>query len=227
VVYRYTLQAVHQFFEMGAHLVVLACNTASAKALRSIQQRDLPHLDPDRRVLGVVRPSVEEIGHVSRNGHVGVLGTNGTVLSLSYPLEIKKLFPEVLVTQQACPMWVPLVENGELNSPGAAFFVEKDLAQLFHNDPQIDTLILGCTHYPLLLPLIQSFVPKEVTILSQGDVVASSLRNYLDRHPGMDQKCSKGGRCQFFTTEDPERFDQAAQLFLQQEVKSMHLEVEK
>ncbi len=227
VVYRYTLQAVHHLFEMGAHLVILACNTASAKALRTIQQQDLRFLDPSRRVLGVVRPSVEAIGHVSRNGHVGVLGTTGTVLSLSYPLEIEKLFPEVSVTQQACPMWVPLVENGELDSSGAAYFVEKDLTQLFRNDPNIDTLILGCTHYPLLLPLIQSFVPAGVTILSQGELVASSLRSYLDRHPEMDHKCSKNGQSQFLTTEDPEKFDRSARFFLRQEVKSIHIEIER
>lgn len=226
VVYRYTLQAVQHLFAMGVHLVILACNTASAKALRTIQQHDLPGMDASRRVLGVVRPSAEEIGKLTNNGHVGVLGTTGTVLSRSYPLEIKKLYPGLLVTQQACPMWVPLVENGEFDSPGAAYFVKRDLDQLFNKDPQIDALILGCTHYPLLLPLIKELVPKGVSIMSQGEVVAASLTDYLKRHPHMDQKCSKGGSCIFYTTEDPEKFDKTTQIFLNREVNARHLEID-
>ncbi len=226
VVYRYTLQAVQHLFAMGVHLVILACNTASAKALRTIQQHDLPGMDPSRRVLGVVRPSAEEIGKLTASGHVGVLGTNGTVLSLSYPLEIKKLYPHLLVTQQACPLWVPLVENGEFDSPGAAFFVKRDLDQLFKEDPQIDALILGCTHYPLLLPLIKEFVPAGVAIMSQGEVVAASLKDYLKRHPQMEQKCSRGASCRFYTTEDTAKFDKTTQLFMKREVNARHLEID-
>jgi glutamate racemase len=224
-VYQYTRQSVMRLFDMGCQLVILACNTASAKALRTIQQNDLPAFDSSRRVLGVVRPSVEKIGEVSRNGHVGVVGTSGTVQSMSYPLEIQKLFPGTIVSQQACPMWVPLVENDERKTPGAEFFIKRDLERLFEQDSLIDTLILGCTHYPLLLPVIERFLPEGVRIMSQGNIVASSLRDYLKRHPEMDQRCTRNATCQFFTTEDPEKFDEASAVFLNQPVVSRRIEL--
>lgn len=227
VVYRYTLEAVEKLFELGAHLVILACNTASAKALRSIQQKNLPLVDPNRRVLGVIRPSVEVTGQYTKTRHVGIVGTVGTVLSNSYPLELQKLFPDIQVEQEACPMWVPLVENEEHQSEGAVYFVRKNLDNLFLRQPMIDTLILGCTHYPLLLPLIQKFVPAGVTILSQGAIVAASLRDYLFRHPSMDQKCSKNGTHTYFTTESPEKFSNAASLFLNRNVTAQAIKLGK
>ncbi|WP_291855658.1 glutamate racemase [Marinilabilia sp.] len=225
MVYQYTRQSVMRLFEMGCQLVILACNTASAKALRTIQQNDLVGFDSTRRVLGVVRPSVEKIGEVSRNGHVGVVGTTGTVQSLSYPLEIQKLFPGTVVAQQACPMWVPLVENDERNTPGAEYFVKRDLTRLFEQDNQIDTLILGCTHYPLLLPVIERFIPAGVRVMSQGTIVAQSLREYLIRHPEMDARCTKNGTCRFFTTENPAKFNEASAVFLEQPVDSSRIEL--
>lgn len=220
VVYKYTLQSVLKLFEMGSHLVILACNTASAKALRTIQQCDLPKYDPTRRVLGVVRPSAEKIMEYTQNKHIGVVGTTGTVQSLSYVMEIKKFIPDAIVTQQACPMWVPLVENNEIDTEGAAFFVKRDLGLLFSKDKDIDALILGCTHYPLLLPLIKKNVPAHVRILSQGSVVAKSLKDYLYRHPEINRRCTKNGTCRFFTTESPEKFDEASSIFLDFPVKS-------
>ena len=201
VVYDFTLQAVRNLFGMGCHLVILACNTASAKALRSIQMNDLPSWDAGRRVLGVIRPTVECIGSMTQSRHVGVLATTGTVLSDSYPLEIHKLFPDIVVTEQACPMWVPLVENGEAKSSGADYFVEKYVSALLAKDATIDTIILGCTHYPLLLPKIRQYVPENIQIVAQGEYVAHSLKDYLHRHPEMDARCTKGGTCRFFTTE--------------------------
>ncbi|MFW5754262.1 MAG: glutamate racemase [Marinilabiliaceae bacterium] len=223
VVYHYTLESVHKLFEMGVHLVILACNTASAKALRSIQEIDLPRYGPDRRVLGVVRPSAEEVGKMTKNRHIGIVGTTGTVQSFSYPMEIEKLHPDTLVTQQACPMWVPLVENGEIHTEGAAFFVKRDLEKLFEKDPHIDTLVLGCTHYPLLLEQINNFIPRGVEVMSQGPVVAASLRDYLRRHPEMDARCSKEGECRFYTTEHPHTFNEASALFLKRRVESVRL----
>lgn len=223
MVYQYTRQSVMHLFEMGCQLVILACNTASAKALRTIQQNDLPGFDSSRRVLGVVRPSVEKIGAVSRNGHVGVLGTTGTVQSMSYPLEIQKLFPGTVVSQQACPMWVPLVENDERNTPGADYFVKRDLTRLFEQDNQIDTLILGCTHYPLLLPVIERFLPPGVSVMPQGQIVAQSLKDYLSHHPQMDSKCTKNGTCRFYTTEDPAKFNEASAVFLEKLIDSKRI----
>jgi glutamate racemase len=215
VVYEYTRQAVMKLFSMGCQLVILACNTASAKALRTIQQHDLPGFDPSRRVLGVIRPSVEKIPRLTGTGHIGVLGTTGTVLSQSYPLEMAKISGDrLIVTQQACPMWVPLVENDETNNPAADYFVQKNIGQLFRQDPEIDTLILGCTHYPLLLPSIRKFLPENVILVEQGPIVAESLTDYLIRHPEMDRKCSKGGSRQFLTTESAENFEPRASLFL-------------
>ena len=223
MVYRYTLQSVLKLFDMGVHLVILACNTASAKALRTIQQRDLPRYDAARRVLGVVRPSAEQTVNFTQNRHIGVLGTTGTVQSMSYILEIRKFLPDAVVTQQACPMWVPLVENNETDSEGADFFVRRDLNLLFSRDAEIDTLILGCTHYPLLMPLIQKYTPAHVKVLPQGEIVSASLKDYLLRHPEMDKKCTKNGTCRFFTTESPEKFDEASSVFLDFPVKSERL----
>ncbi|WP_430810685.1 MULTISPECIES: glutamate racemase [unclassified Carboxylicivirga] len=223
VVYEYTLQAVQKLFSMGAHLVILACNTASAKALRNIQQKDLPGMDPQRRVLGVIRPSVEAIAGYSRSKHVGVLGTVGTVQSESYPIEIKKIFPEVQVTQEACPMWVPLVENNEFDKAGADYFVEQHVRQLMAHDPQIDAIILGCTHYPLLSRKIKGFLPENVRLIEQGDIVGHSLKDYLKRHPEMESKCSKGGRVQFYTTEQVAKFKQTAGLFFDGMLNVEHL----
>ena len=218
VVYQFTLQAVRKLFELGCPLVVLACNTASAKALRSIQQNDLPHLAPDRRVLGVIRPTVECIGSLTRTRHVGLLATTGTVRSESYPLEIHKLYPDIEVSSHACPMWVPLVENNEFCSPGADYFVEKYINELLGRDADIDTIILGCTHYPLLVEKIRKFVPEHVTLVEQGEYVASSLDDYLVRHPEMRVRLRQGGRCDFLTTESVEKFEESASVFLHQQV---------
>lgn len=218
VVYRFTLQAVKELFRRGCNLVILACNTASAKALRSIQQNDLPSIDPDRRVLGVIRPTAEVLGGMTHTRHVGVLATQGTVDSRSYGLEMAKLAPDVKVSEHACPMWVHLVENGEAENPGADYFVEKDLGILLGNDKEIDTVVLGCTHYPLLLPKIRKYVPENVKILPQGEIVADSLQDYLFRHPEMEKECSKDGKVEFLTTENPEVFDERASMFLKQPV---------
>lgn len=215
VVYEYTQQAVMKLFSMGCQLVILACNTASAKALRTIQQNDLPLFDPKRRVLGVIRPSVEKIPLYTKTGHVGVLGTTGTVLSNSYPLEIFKISDDrIIVTQEACPMWVPLVENDETNNTAADYFVQKNIIQLFKKDPDIDTVILGCTHYPLLMPTIKKFLPDNVMLLEQGPILAESLADYLVRHPEMDKNCSKEGTRRFLTTESVENFEPRASQFL-------------
>ncbi len=215
VVYEYTLQAVRKLFEQGCHLIILACNTASAKALRTIQQNDLPLIGPDRRVLGVIRPSVEKIPQITRTGHVGILGTVGTVISESYPLELEKIAGDsITVTQEACPMWVPLVENNEINNLGTEYFVEKNVTNLFRKDGQIDTVILGCTHYPLLSNVITKFLPDHIVLLDQGPVVAESLADYLFRHPEMEKKCSKGGTVRYFTTESVENFESRAGIFI-------------
>ncbi len=223
IVYEYTLQAVKKLFSMGAHLVILACNTASAKALRTIQQNDLPNLDPTKRVLGVIRPSVEVVGDYTKSGHIGILGTMGTVQSLSYPLEIRKQSEDLKVYQEACPMWVPLVENGEAESDGADYFVKKHLEALLLQESKMDTIILGCTHYPLLLNKIKQFLPTGVQVLSQGDIVAKSLVEYLHRHPEMEVKCSKEGTINYFTTENIEKFSQTAAYFIGKEVKAEHI----
>ena len=215
VVYDYTLQAVMKLFSMGCPLVILACNTASAKALRTIQQHDLPLFDPSRRVLGVIRPSVEQIPYLTKTGHIGVLGTAGTVLSESYPLEIAKITGDhLVVTQEACPMWVPLVENDEIDNPAADYFVKKNITDLLTRDLEIDTVILGCTHYPLLRKTIDKFLPPHITVLEQGPIVAHSLSEYLVRHPEMDQKCSKEGSVRFLTTESTDNFEPRASLFM-------------
>jgi glutamate racemase len=222
-VYEYTLECVQQLFNMGCELVVLACNTASAKALRTIQQKDLPRIAPDKRVLGVIRPTTEIVGKYSKTGHVGILGTNGTITSNSYPLEIEKFYPQLIVHQEACPMWVPLVENNEFESEGADFFIRKNLDSLLKKDNEIDTIILGCTHYPLLIDKIKKLLPKDITILSQGEIVGKSLVDYLHRHAEIEQKCSKGGKIEFYTTDSPENFDQAASIFFGKQLQSKHL----
>lgn len=221
IVYEFTRQAVRYLFEQGCQLVILACNTASAKALRTIQQLDIPQLDPNRRVLGIIRPTVESIGAVTKSRHVGVLATEGTIKSLSYPLEIRKLFPDIEVTGEACPIWVPLVEMNEFASNGADFFVKRHIDNLLARDSRIDTIILGCTHYPILLDKIRKYVPQEITVLTQGSAVASSLKEYLNRHPEMDSLCTKGGTSKFFTTESDGKFGNQASLFL-----NRHIEVE-
>ena len=227
VVFEYTWQAVQQLFGMGCRLVILACNTASAKALRNIQQNELPRTFPDRRVLGVIRPSVEMIPELTKSGHVGVLGTTGTVISESYPLEIAKISPDspITVVQEACPMWVPIVENNLIESPGAAYFVQANLESLFARDPEIDTIILGCTHYPLLADVIRRYLPPGVQLLFQGPVVAEKLEDYLQRHPEIERECSKSGRRDYFTTESPQNFDQLAKIFLGKEVQSQHIKL--
>ena len=224
-VYELTLECVKQLFDKGCHLVILACNTASAKALRNIQQKDLPIIAPDRRVLGVIRPTTELIGHYSKTKHIGVLGTKGTVLSQSYPIEIGKFFPEVKVYQEACPLWVPMVENNEYNTPESDKIIKQHLDNLMGRSPKIDTIILGRTHYPLLTNQIKKFLPKEITLLSQGEIVAKGLKDYLNRHPEMDAKCSKGGSLKFFTTEMPHNFDEQASRFFGKEIKSEHLQL--
>ena len=219
VVYEFTRQAVVKLFEMGCHLVILGCNTASAKALRSIQQNDLPKLDPNRRVLGVIRPTAEVIGSLTHNRHVGIFATEGTIKSESYNLEIHKLYPDIQVSGVACPFWVPLVEYNEADSPGADYFVKKRIDQLLRLDPQIDTVILGCTHYPLLLPKIHKYMPRAIRIIAQGEYVASSLQSYFQRHPDMEQRCTKNGQTRYLTTENPERFKEQAQIFLHEDIE--------
>lgn len=225
IVYEFTLQAVTRLFELGCHLVILACNTASAKALRSIQINNLPQIDPDRRVLGVIRPTVECIDSITQSKHVGILATSGTIKSESYIMEVHKLFPEIKVTGQACPMWVPLVEYNEAQAPGAGYFVKKYIDELLAKDNQIDTIILGCTHYPLLLPKIKQYVPKGIHIVSQGELVANSLQNYLKRHPEMDARCTRGGTCTYFTTEAEEKFADSASTFLNESIQVSHLDL--
>ena len=226
VVYEFTRQAVNKLFDMGCHLVTLACNTASAKALRSIQMNDLPQIDPARRVLGVIRPTVECVGEISKNQHIGVLATAGTIKSESYPLEIHKLFPEIQVSGTACPMWVSLVENNESQDEGADYFIRKYIDQLLSKDPQIDTVILGCTHFPILLPKIRQYIPDHISVIAQGEYVAESLKDYLKRHPEMDAKCTKNGNCQFYTTEAEEKFSESASTFLKQQISVKHITLE-
>ena len=220
VIYRYTLEAVRELFARGCPLVILACNTASAKALRSIQQNDLPCIDPTRRVLGVIRPTVEILDRVTVSGHVGVLGTPGTVASESYVMETEKLFPDMKVAQQSCPLWVPIVENSEADGDGADYFVKKYIEELMARDPEIDTFVLACTHYPLLIDKIRRYAPAGVRILEQGHLVADSLKDYLRRHPEMERRLGKSGTVEFLTSENPDKFDSLASVFTHQKVKS-------
>lgn len=218
VVYEFTRQAVLKLFEQGCHLVILGCNTASAKALRSIQQLVLPELCPDRRVLGIIRPTAEVISDITKTRHIGVLATEGTIRSNSYSLEIGKLFPDIKVSGQACPLWAAIVEANEADSAGADYFVKKRIDQLMAKDSEIDTIVLGCTHYPLLMNSIQRNSPADVRIVPQGQYVARSLEEYLHRHPEIDDKCLKNGECHYLTTESEERFKECAQIFLHEEV---------
>jgi glutamate racemase len=222
-IYEYTLECVKHLFGMGCRLVVLACNTASAKALRTIQQKDLPGIDPARRVLGVIRPTTEMTGAFTKTRHVGVLATAGTVNSRSYVIEIASLFPDIKVFQQACPMWVPLVENNEHESPGADYFVKKYLDALMAQSGNIDTILLGCTHYPLLIDKIRQYLPAGVEVISQGEIVAEKLEDYLVRHPRMENMCSRGGRVEYLTTESAAGFDAMAAVFMGEQVHSRHV----
>ncbi len=226
-IYQYTLECVKYLFGQGCHLVVLACNTASAKALRNIQQLDLPKIAPEKRVLGVIRPTTEIIGQHTKSGHIGILGTKGTVKSESYLMEINKFFPDIKVFQQACPMWVPLVENGECGGAGAEYFIKRDLEELLAKSPSIDAILLACTHYPLLLPLIRSFLPKNMNVISQGKIVARSLKHYLERHPEIDVACSQEGKLDFQTTGSAADFDQHGSVFFGRSLHSDHVEIKK
>ncbi len=224
-VYTYTRECVKWMMDNGCPLIILACNTASAKALRTIQQRDLLQWDPARRVLGVIRPTAEVIGDYSKSKKIGILATRGTVQSESYLLEINKYFPEVQVFQQACPLWVPVIENNEINSEGASYFIRKDVDALLAKDKEIDTLLLGCTHYPLVKEIIEKHISPEIRIVSQGEITAVSLKEYLRRHPEIESKCSKNGNIQFFTTDDPADFDQHSLLFFGEAVHSTHISI--
>lgn len=224
-VYHYTLQCVEWLMERGCPLIILACNTASAKALRTIQQNDLPKYNDHRRVLGVIRPTAEIAGDHTRTNQIGILGTNGTVESRSYPLEIGKFFPDVNVFQQACPIWVPLVENYEYESPGADYFIKKDIDALLSKAPELDTVLLACTHYPLLEEKIKKYLPKNVELISQGKIVAASLESYLSRHPEVEEKCSKNGEIQFYTTDSEKDFDKHSAIFFGKPVVSKHIDL--
>ena len=221
-VYHYTLECVQWFFNQGCHLVILACNTASAKALRTIQQKDLPALAPSKRVLGVIRPTSEIIGNYTQTNEVGILATHGTVQSQSYVIEIEKQFPGIAVYQEACPMWVPLIENNEHLGPGADFFIQKNVESLMNQSPKIDTVLLACIHYPLLMTSIRKYLPSHIQVLSQGEIVAESLAEYLRRHPEIESKCSKHGKYIFYTTDSTEDFDRHASIFFGEEVNSRH-----
>lgn len=226
VVYDFTRQAIKKLFDMGCQLVIIGCNTASAKALRSIQQNDLPKWDPDRRVLGIIRPTAEIIGKLTRNNHVGLLATEGTVKSQSYNMEIAKLWPHIQVTGQACPFWVLLVEYNEADSPGADYFVKKRIDQLMQQDPDIDTIILGCTHFPLLMPKIRKYVGSGIRIVPQGEYVAESLKTYLEHHQDLEKRLTRHGTVKYFTTESPEKFQESATIFLREKVEVAHINLE-
>lgn len=225
VVYQFTRQAVLKLFSMGCQLVILGCNTASAKALRSIQQRDLPQWDENRRVLGIIRPTAEVIGQLTTSRHVGLLATPGTILSGSYEMEIAKLFPDIKLSGIGCPLWASIVEANEADSPGADYFVKKRIDMLMRKDPEIDAVILGCTHYPLLMSSIVKHVPTGVRIIPQGEYVANSLRDYLNRHTALDERLTKNGTCQYFTTESEDKFEETAQIFLHENVNVKHVDL--
>lgn len=223
IVYQFTLEAVKALFSYGCRLVIIACNTASAKALRTIQQNDLPHLDATRRVLGVIRPTVEAIGSLTKTRHVGLLATAGTVNSRSYNLELKKLCPDITVTGQACPLWVPIIENNEHNSPGADYFVKEYIDALLARDPEIDTIILGCTHYPLMLDKIRQYTPSGIRLVPQGEYVAPSLARYMERHPDMEARCTRQGTCRYLTTESAALFRKSASVFLGYDIEASQI----
>lgn len=224
-VYHYTKQCVRWLFDQNCPLVILACNTASAKALRTIQQNDLPGWEPGKRVLGVIRPTAEIVGNFTKTRKVGILATKGTVNSGSYPLEIAKFYPEITVYQQPCPLWVPIIENNEMNSDGAAFFIQKNIDELFSQAPDIDTILLGCTHYPLIAEKIKKYLPFQAHLLSQGYITATSLSEYLKRHKDIDQQCSKSGQSIFYTTDSSEDFDKHSKMFFGELVQSLHIEL--
>ena len=224
-VYQYTLEAVKWLFEQGCPLVILACNTASAKALRNIQQKDLPGMEPYRRVLGVIRPTAEVAGNLTQSQHVGILGTTGTISSHSYMLEINKFFPSVKVTQEACPMWVPLVENNEYNKPGADYFVQQHIENLLQKDPDIDTLFLACTHYPLLLDKIRKYIPDGIRVFDQGKIVAYSLMDYLARHPEMKNRLSANASRIFATTDHVAVFESQASAFYGKAINATRIDL--
>ncbi len=226
-VYHYTLQCVKWFFDQGCSLVILACNTASAKALRTIQQNDLPVIAPGKRVLGVIRPTAEVIGSFSETNSVGILATNGTVTSESYPMEIAKFSPDLNVYQEACPLWVPLVESNEHTSHGADYFIKKNLHNIFEKGEDIDVILLACTHYPLLKEKIEEYLPVGVKLVSQGEIVADSLADYLQRHPEMESRCSKNGKRAFYTTDSTQDFDNHASVFYGTEINSLHVDLDK
>lgn len=223
VVYEYTLQAVTELFSRGCHLVVLACNTASAKALRTIQQNDLPKMYPDRRVLGVIRPSTESLGSMTRSKHVGILATEGTVRSESYVIELAKFAPDCSVVQHACPMWVPLIENNLQFSEAGKVFIKNDVEQLLQKDSKIDTILLGCTHYPIVSEYLRSIVPQHIQIITQGSLVAEKLVNYLQRHPEIDERCIKDASLRFLTSENNLVFDRQAESFIGRSIRSEHI----
>ncbi len=222
-VYEYTLECVEQLFAKGCRLVILACNTASAKALRTIQQHDLQRIDTQRRVLGVIRPTSEVVGKLTESNTVGIFATSGTVNSGSYVLEIEKFYPTIKVIQEACPMWVPMVEYNEFDKPGADYFIKQHIERLLKKSDAIDTIILGCTHYPLLMPKIKQYLPNHIKVIAQGEIVAASLMDYLQRHPEMDANCSKNGKLEFYTTDAVETFNEHAAIFFGKEVQSKHL----
>lgn len=225
IVYRFTLESVRYLFEQGCPLVILACNTASAKALRTIQQHDLPSIDPTRRVLGVIRPTIEQIGKHTTTGHIGIFGTPGTIQSESYNMEISKLYPGFRTIGQACPMWVPLIENGEASSPGADYFVKQEVDNLLSKDPDIDTIILACTHYPLLYDKIRQYVPSHIHLLRQGEIVADSLADYLRRHPVMESRLTHGSATTYLTTENYYKFSTMASMFLSRPIEATTVEL--
>jgi glutamate racemase len=225
LIYDFTLEAVNFLFSKGSPLVIIACNTASAKALRSIQQNDLPKISAENRVLGVIRPSTEEIGALTQTKHVGILGTTGTIQSGSYEVELNKFAPEISVTQHACPMWVPLIENSRHNSRAGKIFIEEDVRALMNKDPQIDTIVLACTHYPVIKSQIEELLGDQIKIISQGPIVARKLKDYLKRHPEMEYRISKNGTIHYFTTENSLVFDQKASQFLNEEISSQHVEL--
>jgi len=224
-VYDYTLQCVKWLLNKNCPLIILACNTASAKALRTIQQNDLAQYGKDKRVLGVIRPSAEVIGNYTSTKEIGILGTNGTVESLSYPLEIEKFFPEVKIFQHACPLWVPLVENSEYASEGADYFIKKDIHELLNKSGEIDTILLACTHYPLLINKIRKYLPGKVQLIPQGEIISASLEDYLFRHSEIEKKCSRNGQIEFFTTDSTKDFDRHSAIFFGKQVASEHIDL--
>jgi glutamate racemase len=227
VVYDYTLEAVKYLFSLNCPLVIIACNTASAKALRNIQQLDLPKIAPDRRVLGVIRPSVEAVSEITKTGHVGILGTVGTVTSESYPIELEKWSGGrvVATVQEACPMWVPIVENNEIGTEGAEYFIKRHILNILDKDSEMDTLVLGCTHYPLLINTIRKYVPPHINIVEQGEITAGKLVDYLQRHPEIDKRLTKNNQLEFQTTESAANFESKAALFMGNKVEAVHVRI--